>query len=82
MCAIIGVLKRATRHSRNMEGRSWLGDSQMHKVGYPNLNVGYSEEDSRDAADVHENVEVSSVRIFIDVLAPLFGFGTLFVIEI
>lgn len=52
----ISPLKRVTRRSRN-EG-SWLADSQMHKVGYPNLNVTYSEEDSRDAADVHENVEV------------------------
>ncbi|CAG9766232.1 unnamed protein product [Ceutorhynchus assimilis] len=54
-----GFPKRETRHSRNMEGRSWLGDSQMHKVGYPNLNAGYSEEDSRDAADVHANMEIS-----------------------
>jgi len=52
----INPLKRVTRRSRN-EG-SWLADSQMHKVGYPNLNVTYSEEDSRDAADVHETVEV------------------------
>ncbi|KAF7283951.1 hypothetical protein GWI33_022776 [Rhynchophorus ferrugineus] len=48
------VLKRSTR-KRNM---SWLADSQMHKVGYPNLNIGYSEEDSRDAVDDHENVEI------------------------
>lgn len=48
------VLKRSTR-KRNI---SWLADSQMHKVGYPNLNIGYSEEDSRDAADDHENIEI------------------------
>ncbi|KAL1514100.1 hypothetical protein ABEB36_003418 [Hypothenemus hampei] len=51
-------LKRTTRRSRNLEC-SWLADSQMHKVGYPNLNAGYSEEDSRDAADVHPNVEIN-----------------------
>ncbi|XP_050294665.1 ATPase family AAA domain-containing protein 2-like isoform X2 [Anthonomus grandis grandis] len=51
-----GVLKRVTRRSMNT---TWLTDSQMHKVGYPNLNAGYSEEDSRDAADVHPNVEIS-----------------------
>lgn len=32
----------------------------MHKVGYPNLNAGYSEEDSRDAADNHrDNMEIT-----------------------
>lgn len=39
---------------------TWLADNQMHKVGYPNLNAGYSEEDSRDAADSHrDNMEIS-----------------------
>lgn len=31
----------------------------MHKVGYPNLNVGYSEEDSRDAVDAHNDIEIT-----------------------
>lgn len=40
---------------------SWLADSQMHKVGYPNLHAGYSEEDSRDAVDLnnHNEMEIS-----------------------
>lgn len=38
---------------------SWLADNQMHKVGYPNLNVGYSEEDSRDAVDAHNQMEIT-----------------------
>ncbi|KAH1015165.1 hypothetical protein HUJ05_012934 [Dendroctonus ponderosae] len=48
------ALPSSTRRPRNIEG-SWLADSQMHKVGYPNMNVEYSEEDSRDVPD--ENVE-------------------------
>lgn len=31
----------------------------MHKVGYPNLNVGYSEEDSRDAVDTHNDMDIT-----------------------
>lgn len=38
---------------------SWLADSQMHKVGYPNLNLGYFEEDSRDAVDAHNEMEIT-----------------------
>ncbi|XP_066152334.1 ATPase family AAA domain-containing protein 2-like isoform X2 [Euwallacea fornicatus] len=54
-----GPLRKVTRRSRKIEG-SWLADSQMHKVGYPNLNVTYSEEeDSRDAVEGHANVEIS-----------------------
>uniref|UniRef100_A0AAR5NYI6 Bromo domain-containing protein n=1 Tax=Dendroctonus ponderosae TaxID=77166 RepID=A0AAR5NYI6_DENPD len=44
------ALPSSTRRPRNIEG-SWLADSQMHKVGYPNMNVEYSEEDSRDVPD-------------------------------
>lgn len=47
-----GGVRRSQRRSRS-KALSWLDDSQMHKVGYPNLNVNrYSEEDSRD--DVHQ----------------------------
>ncbi|XP_023313118.1 ATPase family AAA domain-containing protein 2 isoform X1 [Anoplophora glabripennis] len=53
-----GGVRRSKRKKRmNM---TWLADNQMHKVGYPNLNAGYSEEDSRDAADAHrDNIEIS-----------------------
>lgn len=42
---------------------TWLADNQMHKVGYPNLNAGYSEEDSRDAADTHRDTMEISHRV-------------------
>lgn len=38
---------------------SWLADSQMHKVGYPNLDAAYSEEDSRDAVDAHNEMDIA-----------------------
>lgn len=44
------------RSKRKVTSTSWLRDDQMHKVGYPNLNAGYSEEDSRDAT---EEIEVT-----------------------
>ncbi|XP_060536537.1 ATPase family AAA domain-containing protein 2-like isoform X2 [Cylas formicarius] len=47
------MLRKGTKKSKNL---SWLTDNQMHKVGYPNLHAGYSEEDSRDAG---ENIELS-----------------------
>ncbi|KAG5890641.1 hypothetical protein JTB14_034931 [Gonioctena quinquepunctata] len=51
----VGV-RRSKRKRLNF---SWLADNQMHKVGYPNLNAGYSEEDSRDAADAHNEIEIN-----------------------
>ncbi|CAH1164178.1 unnamed protein product [Phaedon cochleariae] len=52
-----GGVRRSKRKRSNL---SWLADSQMHKVGYPNLNAGYSEEDSRDAVDaVHAELEMT-----------------------
>lgn len=56
------------RSGRKRRGRcptlsSWLADDQMHKVGYPNLNVGYSEEDSRDAINDDGNGGFESRRI-------------------
>lgn len=39
---------------------SWLADSQMHKVGYPTLDAGYSEEDSRDATEAHNGMEITT----------------------
>ncbi|CAG9853574.1 unnamed protein product [Phyllotreta striolata] len=49
--------RRRGKQNANM---SWLGDSQMHKVGYPNLHTGYSEEDSRDAVDAdHSNMDIT-----------------------
>ncbi|KAJ8947869.1 hypothetical protein NQ318_010015 [Aromia moschata] len=51
-----GVRRSKRKRTVNM---TWLADSQMHKVGYPNINAGYSEEDSRDAADERrENIEI------------------------
>lgn len=52
-----GRVKRNKR--KRAVNMSWLDDSQMHKVGYPNLHTGYSEEDSRDAADAHNEIEIT-----------------------
>nr|XP_023012859.1 ATPase family AAA domain-containing protein 2-like [Leptinotarsa decemlineata] len=51
-----GVRRSKRKRPVNM---SWLADSQMHKVGYPNLHAGYSEEDSRDAVDAHNTMEIT-----------------------
>lgn len=51
-------MRRSTR--KKQVSLSWLADSQMHKVGYPNLNVGYSEEDSRDGVDAHNELEITT----------------------
>ncbi|XP_072379827.1 ATPase family AAA domain-containing protein 2-like isoform X1 [Diabrotica undecimpunctata] len=52
-----GRVRKSTRKQAN--NISWLDDSQMHKVGYPNLHAGYSEEDSRYAADAHNKIEIA-----------------------
>lgn len=58
-----GVRRSKRKRPVNM---SWLADSQMHKVGYPNLNAGYSEDDSRDAVEVedaHNDIEKINRRV-------------------
>nr|CAH7737226.1 unnamed protein product [Callosobruchus chinensis] len=49
---------RRSKRKSNLSNMSWLADSQMPKVGYPTLNTGYSEEDSRDAAE-GQHIEMS-----------------------
>ncbi|VEN54790.1 unnamed protein product [Callosobruchus maculatus] len=49
---------RRSKRKSNLSNMSWLADSQMPKVGYPTLNTGYSEEDSRDAAE-GQHIEIS-----------------------
>lgn len=78
-----GRVRRSTR--KRPLNMSWLDDSQMHKVGYPNLNTGYSEEDSRDAAEAHNDIEMtrknprknSNLRLRHDIKPPkyLYDYG-------
>lgn len=46
-------MRRSTRNRKlQYDNMSWLGDDQIKKVGYPNIeNPEFSEEDSRDAQD-------------------------------
>ncbi|XP_057664166.1 ATPase family AAA domain-containing protein 2-like isoform X2 [Diorhabda carinulata] len=76
-------VRRSTR--KRPSNMSWLDDSQMHKVGYPNLNTGYSEEDSRDAGEAHNDMELprknprknSDIRLRHNIKPPkyLFDYG-------
>lgn len=47
----IAEVRRSTRKRSNGHSMSWLTDNQMHKVGYPNLDL--DDEDSRDVEDHH-----------------------------
>nr|CAI5851539.1 unnamed protein product [Callosobruchus analis] len=49
---------RRSKRKNKLSNMSWLADSQMPKVGYPTLNTGYSEEDSRDATE-GQHIEIS-----------------------
>lgn len=62
-------LRRSKRQRKvQFENMSWLADDQMHKMGYPNLNTpGYSEEDSRDAQEIHIEEPTRSTRHSSDV---------------